>query len=258
MPLPHGYSEALHFEPDRLAGEATWRFFADHACEHRVLPDGRCDIILRFHSDGTKPLGAIFPLVTGAATRFHIVPIASGTGYVGVRLRPGVAQGVLGLDPRKITNRVIAGEVAFELLPDLRQLCDPAPSIDVLMNRLADFIQQRSVHVTVDPMTARLIDTLHVTGGRVPISDIATLHGIDVRTMHRRVAEATGLTPKQLAMVIQFQRALRLRFREGLDAAATAFEAGYADQAHMSRTFRQMGGISPARLPDLVLAGLPI
>lgn len=258
MPLPHGYSEALHFEHDRFAGEATWRFFADHACEHRVLPDGRCDIILRFHSDGIQPLGAIVPLITGAATRFHIVSVAAETGYVGVRLRPGMAQGVIGLVPRTITNQGIAGDAALKIVPDLKQLCDPAPSIDALMKRLTSFIVQRSAHVMVDAMTTRLIDTIHTSGGRLPISGIATLHGVDVRTVHRRIVRAAGLTPKQLAMVIQFQRALRLRFREGLDAAATAFEAGYADQAHMSRIFRQMGGISTARLPDLVLAGLPI
>lgn len=258
MPLPFDYREMLHPSRDRFAAEAAWRFFADRECAHRVLPDGRCDIILRFRSDGMKPLGVITPIVTGAATRFHMVPIAAGTGYVGVRLRPGTARGVLGMDPGMIANRSLVGDAVLTEIPELGALCIPAQSVERLVDGLAAFVAERLSGLTIDPLSADLIDTLHVTGGRVPIADIASLHRVDVRTVQRRISCATGLAPKQMAMVVQFHRALRLRFHDGLDVASTAIEAGYADQAHMSRAFRLMGGISPARLPDLVLAGFPI
>lgn len=258
MPLPYDYSETLHHSRDRFAVEAVWRFFADHECAHRVLPDGRCDIILRFQSDGTKPPGVIMPIVTGAATRFHIVPIKAGTGYVGVRLRPETARGVLGIDPVSIADRGLVGDAALTAIPELGALCIPVRNVETLVDRLAAFIASRARGFTIDPLSANLIGMLHVTGGRLPIADIARLHGIDVRTMRRRIIFATGLAPKQMAMIIQFHRALRLRFHDRLDVASTAIEAGYADQAHMSRTFRLMGGISPARLPDLVLAVFPI
>jgi AraC-like DNA-binding protein len=258
MPVPRGYSEVLHSARDRFATEAAWWFFTDRACEHRVLPDGRCDIILRFRSDGSKPLGAITVLIAGAATRFHIVRMAAETGYVGVRLRPGVARGVLGTDLGAITNRVLVGDAALSAVPALVALSKSARDIEELSDRLDTFVAEHGHNLAIDPLTAGLLDTLHVTGGRLPVAEVASLFGVDVRTARRRIIFATGLSPKQMAMVIQFHRALRLRFDQGLDVASAAFEAGYADQAHMSRVFRLMGGISPARLPDLVLAGLPI
>lgn len=259
MPLPYDYREMLYSDRDRFAAEAAWRFFADRECTHRVLPDGRCDIILRFRSDGMKPLlGVITPIVTGAATRFHMIPIEAGTGYVGVRLRPGTARRVLGMDLGIIANRGVVGDAVLTEIPELGALCIPARSVDTLVDRLAAFVAERLRGFTIDPLFADLIDTLHVTGGRLPIADIASLHRVDVRTVLRRISYDTGLTPKQMAMVVQFHRALRLRFHDGLDVASTAIEAGYADQAHMSRAFRLMGGISPARLPDLVLADFPI
>lgn len=258
MPLPYDYSETPHHSRDRFAAEAVWRFFANRECTHRVLPDGRCDIILRFRSDGMKLSGVITPIVTGAATRFHMVPITAGTGYVGVRLRPGTARGVLGIDPGTIADRGLVGDAALTAIPELGALCTPVRNVDTLVDRLAAFIASRVRGFTIDRLSANLIDMLHVTGGRLPIADIARLHRVDVRTVRRRISFATGLTPKQMAMIIQFHRALRLRFHDRLDVASTAIEAGYADQAHMSRAFRLIGGISPARLPDLVLAGFPI
>jgi AraC-like DNA-binding protein len=226
--------------------------------DHHVLPDGRCDIILRFHSDGSKPLGPIFPVIVGAATRFHIVQIEPGTAYVGVRLRPGTARKVLEVRLKEITDQGIGGDAAIAKIPALAALCAPAKSIDELVNRLNAFVVERSSKAQIDLLTSGLINMLHITGGRLPITEIASLHGVDVRMVHRRIVSSTGLTPKQMAMVIQFHRALRLIIDGKLDVASAAFEAGYADQAHMTRTFRSLGGFSPARLPELVLAGLPI
>lgn len=200
----------------------------------------------------------ITPMVTGPAIRFHMAPIAAGTSYVGVRLRPGTARGALGLDLGMIANRGLVGDAALTAIPELGALCAPAENVDGLADRLLAFVAERLSGLMVDALSEDLINTLHVTGGRLPIADIASLHRIDVRTVRRRISCATGLTPKQMAMVVQFHRALRLHFHHGLDVASTAIEAGYADQAHMSRVFRLMGGVSPARLPDLVLAGFPI
>ncbi len=257
MPLPSSYTETNYTKFERFAAEAVWQSVAVSDGEHRVLPDGRCDIILRFCLNGNKPTGAIVPMIAGAATHFRLVPIEAGTGYVGVRLRPGVAHAMLGTNLRKIANQGISGDDVRRILPDIARLCEPAATIDEIVERLSLFIEARSANIKYDVLTSGLIDTIHITGGRMQVSEIADLHGIDVRTVHRRIMTATGLTPKEMAMVIQFHRALRLRCNEGLDVAATAFEAGYSDQAHMSRIFRQMGGVSPARLPELVLAGLP-
>ncbi len=217
--------------------------------------------MLRFPSDGEEVLGPVAALVSGPATRFHAVSIEAGTCFVGIRLRPGTAKPVLGISPGLITNEVLKGEVALMLVPALgalvQKLTRGSWTVGGVMQQLSSFVDDRCADGGVNSTTP-LIDALHVSGGRLPIRDIAALHTMSVRTVHRRITEATGLTPKELAMVIQFHRALRLRLRDGLGVAATALEAGYSDQAHMTRVFRRLGGVSPARLPELALAGLPI
>ena len=257
MPLPHSYQEDPKTAWHPLAVEALWRSFAVHDGQHRVLPDGRCDIILRFQSDGVEPTGAIAVRIAGPSTQFHIVPISAGTTFVGVRLRPGMAHAVLALDPKSIVDRVLVDDEALAVLPALASLRRPAPSIEALAERLSQFVADRFRSSGVNSLTTGMIDVLHVTGGRLPIARLASMHGVDVRTVRRRITAASGLAPKQLAAIIRFHRALRLRYA-GVEGAAAASEAGYADQAHMVRTFRRMGGIGSARLPDLALAGLLI
>jgi AraC-like DNA-binding protein len=57
----------------------------------------------------------------------------------------------------------------------------------------------------------------------------------------------TGVAPAMLSRLARFQRALRFR-AAGLEWAAVAADAGFADQSHLIRDFRRFAGCSPTGL----------
>jgi methylphosphotriester-DNA--protein-cysteine methyltransferase len=67
------------------------------------------------------------------------------------------------------------------------------------------------------------------------------------RHMERVLLKSTGLPPKLLSRIGRFQRALRMH-AAGLDWAATAYAAGFSDQSHLIRDFRQFAGTAPTTL----------
>jgi AraC-like DNA-binding protein len=68
----------------------------------------------------------------------------------------------------------------------------------------------------------------------------------------------TGLTPKLLARLIRFHRALALRrSRAGIGWAELAAECGYFDQAHLTAEFAEFAGVTPARLFGLAETARP-
>ena len=46
------------------------------------------------------------------------------------------------------------------------------------------------------------------------------------------------------------------RFLAPATTAAAAYEAGYADQSHMTRAFRRFGGFTPANMVEVTLVTL--
>ncbi|TCN34357.1 helix-turn-helix protein [Shinella granuli] len=82
------------------------------------------------------------------------------------------------------------------------------------------------------------------------------MQDISTRTVQRIVRDATGLSPKSYARILQFHRALRLLRDHHMRPSEAASEAGYADQAHMTHALRDFGGLSPARLADVTLVTL--
>jgi transcriptional regulator GlxA family with amidase domain len=90
---------------------------------------------------------------------------------------------------------------------------------------------------------------LHQTHGRISIARIAEELGWSHRRLISRFREQLGLTPKALARVIRFDRAVQsLRSSGSSGLAAVAFDCGYFAQAHMNRDFRELAGTTPAAL----------
>jgi AraC-like DNA-binding protein len=90
---------------------------------------------------------------------------------------------------------------------------------------------------------ARLLWSSH---GQLSIERLAQSHGVSYKRLERVFARDVGLSPKHFARVARVQRALELATRRrGTTLAGLAAESGYADQAHLSREFSRLIGVTP-------------
>jgi AraC-like DNA-binding protein len=85
-------------------------------------------------------------------------------------------------------------------------------------------------------------------GGRVGIRELARETGWSERHLSEVMGRETGLTPKQAARVIRFDRTRRLlQARPEVRLADLAVGCGYADESHLDREFRALAGVPPRR-----------
>jgi len=96
----------------------------------------------------------------------------------------------------------------------------------------------------------------HARSGRMPVSELADAVGCSRKHLAVRFDREFGLSPKLLARIMRFDRAIRIvRFGEVTSWSDLAAQCGYADQAHMAREFVAFAGDPPTallrrRLPD--------
>ena len=88
---------------------------------------------------------------------------------------------------------------------------------------------------------------------RARAEDIADDVGLSPRQLRRRCHAVVGYGPKTLQRVLRFRRFVsRLdalpRCPADLDLADLAVQAGYADQAHLTRECGRLAGLTPAAL----------
>lgn len=78
------------------------------------------------------------------------------------------------------------------------------------------------------------------------VAQVCAKFAVTDRTLQRLVERRTGLTPKWLIQRRRLQDAVGM-IREGTDLARVAADLGYADQAHFTRDFRAVTGLTPGR-----------
>jgi AraC-like DNA-binding protein len=89
---------------------------------------------------------------------------------------------------------------------------------------------------------------LRAGGGNIGVAEVAGEVGWSRRHLSERFRDELGLPPKVFARVLRFERAQRqLRRPDRPALAVIAAEAGYYDQAHLTREFKELAGCPPGR-----------
>lgn len=207
----------------------------------RVLPDGCVDLIFRF--GGTTGEGQLS--LVGPTDRAFLLDGAMPAPAVGVRFRPGMAAGRLGVRPPDLYRREVAVDRALPQLgawqERLRGSASPVEALRVLRWAAASMPTRSAPGVS-----ARVGRAVELLGRGWRVASTAAVLGVSERTLRRDLVETVGLPPKVLARVLRFQGAVRLLdARADADLASLALDAGYFDHAHMNRDFREFAGLSP-------------
>ena len=79
------------------------------------------------------------------------------------------------------------------------------------------------------------------------VTAIAAAVGLSTRQLHRRCRDAFGYGAKTLSRILRMTRALDMA-RAGTTFAAAAAQAGYADQAHLSREVKDLTDVTLGQL----------
>jgi hypothetical protein len=72
-------------------------------------------------------------------------------------------------------------------------------------------------------------------------------HDVSFRTIRRRFLLATGLTHGAIRQIERARQAVAL-LEQGVSILDTVYQAGYADQPHLTRSLKRFIGITPAQI----------
>jgi AraC-like DNA-binding protein len=202
----------------------------------RVLPDGCVDLIWRAGH------GAF---VAGPDTGPHMGPPAPGALFVGARFLPGAGGPALRVPLDELRDARVEVELLWPELGDrLAPTLSPREAFRRIAATAARLVLACPPDRAVREAARRLADP------RARIETLADDLGLSERQLRRRCHAAAGYGPKTLQRVLRFRR-----FLAHADAAAPdpdllriAFEAGYADQAHLTRECTRLAGMPPVAL----------
>lgn len=168
---------------------------------------------------------------------------------VQIDFTPAGAYGFFQLDQRDMAGRIVDLDDLGPLRhlgPRLRE-CPSWTACFALLDRVIG--QRLACGRSLSPGVAAGLAWLAARRGNSRMRDLTATTGWSERHLTRRFAIETGLGPKTIARILRFEHARQLAARNRPGGwAAIAQDAGYADQAHMTREFTALSGLPPAAL----------
>lgn len=220
-----------------------WLSLSNEAPVYTALPDGCVDLVIEVTP---RDFGA---WLYGSTTQPSEIACSRGTHYLGIRFQAGQSRHFIAAAASELTD----GRAE---LHDIMQF----PTETIAM-RIADhglFTQLDDILAAMlsrcRPSTDLIDHVLRYVEGRhglVSIEQLACHFGKSRRQLERTFPKIVGVPLKFFCTLTRLRHAARL-IAQPLDRSLTAIasDAGYCDQAHMTRDFRRLAGTTPAQLRE--------
>lgn len=203
----------------------------------RVIPEANPNLIFVVSRAAGGHISTRCCLV-GPRSRFADVSMENRILTCGVRLRPGTLPLLTGFPASNFTDRSVHVEDVFgvqgrSLMDRVNQFRSPIQTLRVLADFLSRELANSDCALPLPPARCNRVEEM-ATRARMPL-----------RTLHSRLMQHVGLSPKRLLRIERLQRALTHSRDRSVPWVQLAVSCGFADQAHMIREFQALLGESP-------------
>jgi AraC-like DNA-binding protein len=185
------------------------------------------------HASARHSVGGDFVTLFAMLTPLGAVALLEGAGLDGQN--PCIPMGhVLGVGAAQSLERVVSTHAT------------PNDALAAFGHWLEDRLLMRRVIPEAAWRAARVQCELSKSP-QTRVIDAAQQQAVSQRQLERDMQRWFNLPPKQFALTAQFQRLLHLAAR-GESLSGMAAEAGFVDQAHMTRAVKRFTGMTPRQL----------
>jgi AraC-like DNA-binding protein len=222
----------------------------------RLIPDGCPELIVHRADryarriDGRR-VRQPAAFLAGTLSRPWIVEAPPRVATIGVRFRPGGVTALFGASLAGTADR----EVPLAELPAplttlvtaIRRARGAASARLAAEAWLVAHVAGRPDGAAETPACAPAVRAIHRRHGRIDVDALGAMVGLARRRLERLFRRETALSPKQYIRVVRLTALLRRLDAPDRDRLVdVAIDAGYFDQAHMSRDFKALTARRPS------------
>lgn len=210
---------------------------------YRVVADGCIDIYFELNNPTEN-------YVMGFCKKFTEFPLDNEFNYVGVRFLPTMFPQLFKINAMELSNRYTH---LSSVVPDLSDFIAKKFNGSQRQDEIKTSLDQqflRLIEKTTFDNDHRLYNAIEIilkTCGMIDIEkDLGT--GISSRQLRRLFESYVGDTAKTFSKVVRFQNILKAKpSSQSLRQNKLFFDAGYYDQSHFIKEFKNFYGVTPSK-----------
>lgn len=220
----------------------------------RVLPTGEMHLVIRLserpvrlypHPGAAAVRTVGLATVSGMRTESYLREVSVAVRSVGVQLHPAACPILLGPPADELAGRHWALEDFWgAAAPCIRERLLDAGRLERQLDLFEALLAARLPRVyALHPAVALALERF--TAGE-SVGEVVRASGRSHRGFIALFRRAMGVSPKVHCRLQRFQRVIRrLAFDPAAPWSDIALDAGYSDQPHFAREFRELAGVTP-------------
>ena len=229
----------------------------------RVLPDGCMDILFTLGAFSHPFGGEVHPhraFVVGTMSRSQLFDFQGWVEHVAIRFRPGGARPFLQVPAVELLDTGAPLEALWGFAgADLPGRLDDIGGDEARARFLFRELETRRAKANPpDALVLRASELIHRSRAGMTVETLSRELRVSARTLERRFRREVGLSPKRVAGIARFRTAVtKLEENPWAPVGRVAMACGYYDQAHFTREFRALAGVTPGEWRGMAAAASP-
>lgn len=220
--------------------------------QQKIIPDGYPEIIFHFGDAYRINITGSWcaqtkSLLAGQLTRHFHLQNTGPSDMVGIKLQPTAVTHLFGISMDSLTDRVVD---LHETMPGVWRDCEQQlNNIDRTADRIRLIETFLKAHLpsTSSASHPANIATRHILErhGMVTVQELTELLSISERALQQHFKKFVGLPPKLYARIVRFNYVFEIISNKPANWMDVVVAAGYYDQSHFIRNFRDFTGEEP-------------
>jgi AraC-like DNA-binding protein len=217
----------------------------------KIVPDGFSEIVFhygdlyKFRDHQGKEKIQSRAILAGQITKPIYLTPTGNSGAIGIKFKPTGIWRLLGWSMSKFTDE------AFDLQKfpnvDLERFILQLCTIDILQDKIqcVEAILLKLLPSQRTSVIDEIVTVIDSSQGDIVMSSLHTQFEISDRTMERTFKEQVGTSAKRYARIVRFRHIFQLIQKQEWSKAEATYLAGYFDQAHFNKEFKEFSGEDP-------------
>lgn len=219
---------------------------------HQILP--KAALILAIQYDGTTSISTAKPDtyesfqsgLMGIQNAYRTMNRTAKNGMMAINFTEVGAGHFFKVPLHELYNTGVSLDllVPRSIVARLEEQVALAATADERVHAAASFLLTQFHVKEPDLLIAAAIDRIRAASGIIRTEDLAAQLFISDSRLEKRFRSTAGVSPKKFASLVRMETILK-NYSSGQALTQMAYEAGYYDQAHFNRDFKQYTGLSP-------------
>ena len=221
----------------------------------KIVPDGFPEIIFHYgepykiNISGQWELQAK-DLVAGQISRFFNLRNTGRIGMFAIKFQPWALHRLFGLKMETLTDQVIPLPKDLKhQLADIETIAISSAAFETKMLGVEEYFRKQISSADLQEVSTaqRAAEEILKHHGNINLKEMRETLNVSERTLQRTFKSQIGASTKFYSRIIRLSNVFKMVSEEKVDWAKVIFDAGFYDQPHFIRNFKEFTGEEPSK-----------